>query len=106
MATTVVELRDSQDYAIGGIDVDGVRELHCTLVGPAAYATAGETFVSLFADLVGKTIVNVICGVGKDWTARLLAGKLAWFVASTGVEVANAANLSTSGVIPAVIYYR
>lgn len=101
-----VELLDQQDYAIGGQPFDGLKTWHGTLVGMSAYATGGVTFESVVPDLAGKTIVNVISGVGKDWTFRLLAGKLAAFVASTGVQVANAADISTSGAIPVVIYYR
>jgi hypothetical protein len=101
-----VELRAGHDYLIGGLPVDGVQMLHATLVGMTSYVTGGVTFASVFPDLMGKTIVNVMSGVGKDWTFRLLAGKLAAFVASTGVQVANAVDISTSGAVPVVIFYR
>lgn len=106
MATTVVALHSPESYDIGGIDGSGQKVWHGTLVGPAAYATGGEVIATLISVLTGKTILNIIGGVGKDWTPRLLAGKLAWFVASTGVQVANAVDISTSGTVPVAIFYK
>jgi hypothetical protein len=105
-AAVVTEIRDGQDYDIGGLDGGSVLTWMGTIVGMSAYATGGVTFASLIADLDGATILHVMSGVGKDWTWRLLAGKLAAYVASTGAEVANGVDISTSGAIPVVIYYR
>ncbi len=105
-AVVVTELRDGQDYDLGGIDGGSVHKWFGNIVGMTAYATGGITFESAIPDLAGATILHVMSGVGKDWTWRLLAGKLAAYVASTGAQVANAVDISTSGAIPVVIYYR
>jgi hypothetical protein len=105
-AAIVTKIRDGQNYDIGGLDGGSLLAYHGTIVGPTSYPTGGITFASLVAALTGMTIVNVMSGVGKDWTFRLLAGKLAAYVASTGAQVADTVDISTSGAIPVVIYYK
>lgn len=105
-AAIPVELLDEQDYDIGGTPASSLMRWLGTIVGMTAYATGGITFASIIPDLTGCTIVHVQSATGKDWQWRLLAGKLAAFVASTGVEVANGVDISTSGAIPVTIYYR
>ena len=104
-AHVVTETQDGQDKDIGGLQADSLLTWIGTILGPTSYATGGNTVVSLIPDLDG-TIVHVQSGVRKDWTWGLSGQSLLAYVASTGVQVANAVDMSTGAAIPVVIYYR
>jgi arginine/ornithine N-succinyltransferase beta subunit len=74
-----------------------VREVQYT--GPASYATGGES-VNAAADL-GMGEVYGVYGVISDGTGvrvpwlNYTTQKILWFIPNTGVQVANAVDLST-----------
>lgn len=107
-AHVVTERHNGLDYVVGGVEASSVKRWMGVIKGPSSYVDGGDTFASLIPELDGATIVHVQSGVNKDWYWGLLAGKLAAYVASTGVQVAAAVDMATGAHvgIPLIIYFR
>ena len=79
-----------------------LREVYVDLDGPASYAADGQTLNAsdvgfkhiLFASAGGSDNGDQFCAVGHASKGTNTAVKVAWFVSSTGAEVANAVDLS------------
>lgn len=108
MAATVTLIPNAQLPENPSYDGGGLREFFCTVTGDANYP-AGGYLLDTPAQAVGcfgVVFVNPAGGAiaGANWAVwDTVNRKLKLIVSSTGVEVAGAANVSTS-VIPCIIF--
>jgi hypothetical protein len=102
--TIASQLPDSHDRSATKI----IRYLLYT--GPASYATGGDL---VNPDDVGMTTIDFVNTLGNAYDKTnshmyliswdYTVAKLVWYVPNTGVEVANATNLSTFTVLVEVV---